>query len=77
MAAHHGMVLHVAWLAHRLVLLHDVGFPRQHAVAVEAAEMLQVPVLALGLRVLQAEDQLWESTLTNMKVTLIRRVSSH
>lgn len=56
--SHHGVVPHVAGLADGLVLLHDVRLPGEDTVALEAAEVLQVPVLALGLRVLVAEDQL-------------------
>lgn len=56
--SHHSVVPHVAGLADGLVLLHDVRLPGEDTVALEAAEVLQVPVLALGLRVLVAEDQL-------------------
>ena len=56
---YHGVVAHVAGFADRLVLLHDVGLPGQHAVAVKATEVLQVPVLILGLCVLVTEDQLY------------------
>ena len=55
---HHSMALHVAGLADRLVVLHDVGLPGQHAVTVKAAEVLQVPVLSLRLCVLITEDEL-------------------
>lgn len=53
------MVLHVAGLTHRLVLLHHVRLSGEDAIAVEAAEVLQVPVLTLGLSVFITEDQLW------------------
>ena len=52
------MALHVAGLADRLFVLHNVGLPGQHAVTVKAAEVLQVPVLSLRLCVLVTEDEL-------------------
>lgn len=57
--SHHSVVLHVAGFANRLLVLHDIRLPSEDAVTVEAAEVLQMPVLALGLRVLIAKDQLW------------------
>lgn len=57
-AAHHGMVLEVARLAHRLVADHHVDLPSQDAVTVKAAEVFQMPVLVLCLGVLIAENQL-------------------
>lgn len=55
---HHSVVLHVAGGAHGLVVLHDVRLPGEDTVTVKAAEVLQMPVLILGLRVLVTEDQL-------------------
>lgn len=55
---HHGVVLHVAGFTDGFVLLHHVGLSGQNAVTVEAAEVLQMPVLPLGLSVLVTEDQL-------------------
>lgn len=56
--SYHSVALHVARRAHRLVLLHDVRLPGEDAIAVETAEVLQMPVVALGLSVLVTEDQL-------------------
>lgn len=56
--AHCSVVLHVARFADGLVVLHDVRLSSQDAVTVEAAEVLQVPVLSLSLSVLVTEDQL-------------------
>ena len=53
-----GVALHVAGLADRLVVLHNIGLSSQNTVTVEAAEVFQVPVLVLGLCVLITEDQL-------------------
>lgn len=58
------MVLHVAGFANRLVVLHDVGLSSQHTVTVKTAEVLQVPIMALGLSVLITEDEL-ETTHTH------------
>lgn len=52
------MVLHVARCADRFVVLHDVDFSSQNTVTVKAAEVLQVPVLPLGLSVFVTEDEL-------------------
>lgn len=52
------MVLHVAGLADRLVLFHDVRLSSKNAIAVKTAEVLQVPVLALSLSVLITKDKL-------------------
>lgn len=55
---YHSIALHVARRANRFVILHHVRLPSKDAIAVEAAEVLQMPVVALGLSVLIAEDQL-------------------
>lgn len=56
--AYHGVVLHVAGLAHRLVADHHVYLSRQDVVTVKAAEVLQVPVLIFRLGIFIAEYQL-------------------
>lgn len=56
--AFHSVALHVARLADRLVLLHDVSLSGEDAVTFKTAEVLQMPVLALSLSVLITEDQL-------------------
>jgi len=61
---YHSVVLHVAGFANRLVFLHDVGLSSQHTVTVKTAEVLQVPIVALGLSVLITEDEL-ETTHTH------------
>lgn len=60
--SHHSVALHVARLADRLVLLHDVRLSGKDAVTFKTAEVLQMPVLALSLSVLITEDQLWTDT---------------
>lgn len=73
---YHGMILHVAGLAHGSVLHHHVDFPCKDAVAVKAAKMFQVPVLVLRLGILITEDQLitagtaWFLTVTVMSTTV-------
>lgn len=52
------MVLHVAGLADRFVVLHDVRFSSQDTITVKTAEVFQMPVLTLRLSVLITEDQL-------------------
>lgn len=55
---HHSMVLHVAGLAHRLVVDHHVYLSCQDVVTVKAAEVFQVPVLIFCLGIFIAEYQL-------------------
>lgn len=71
------MVLHVAGLADRLVLFHDVRLSSKNAIAVKTAEVLQVPVLALSLSVLVTEDKLRKNaTKRGLKSAAdLRRVS--
>lgn len=52
------MVLHVAGLADRFVVLHDVRLSSQDTVTVKTTEVFQMPVLTLSLSVLITEDQL-------------------
>lgn len=54
----HSMVLHVAGLADRFVVLHDVRLSSQDTVTVKTAEVFQMPVLTLSLSILITEDQL-------------------
>lgn len=56
--SYHSVALHVARRANGFVVLHHVRLPSKDAVTVETAEVLQMPVVALGLRVLVTEDQL-------------------
>lgn len=56
--AYHSMVLHVAGLAHRLVIDHHVYLSSQDVVTVKAAEVFQVPVLIFCLGIFIAEYQL-------------------
>lgn len=69
-ASYHSVALHVARRAHGLVVLHHVRLPSEDAVTVETAEVLQVPVVALGLRVLVAEDQLRTHVRVRMEVSV-------
>lgn len=56
--SYHSVVPHVAWLADRLVILHDIRLSSKDAITLKAAEVLQMPVLTLSLSVLITEDQL-------------------
>lgn len=56
--SHHSVGLHVAGLADRFFILHDIRLSGKYAVTVETAEVLQMPVLALSQSVLVTEDQL-------------------
>lgn len=56
--SYHSIALHVAWRANRFVILHDVRLPGKDAIAVEATEVLKMPVVSLSLSVLITEDQL-------------------
>lgn len=60
----HSVILHVAGLADRFFILHDVRLSSQDAVTFKTAEVLQMPVLALSLSVLVTEDQLVTSSTT-------------
>lgn len=55
---HHSVILHVAGLAHRLVIDHHVYFASQDVVTVKAAEVFQMPILVFCLGILIAEYQL-------------------
>lgn len=64
--SHHSVVLHVAGFADRFIFLHDIRLSSKDAVALETAEVLQMPVLALSLSVLVTEDQLQTESIENV-----------
>lgn len=72
----HCMVLHIARLAHWLVIHHHINFPSQDTITIKATKMLQVPVLSFCLSVFIAENQLitastaWLLTVTVMATTV-------